>query len=125
MISVSRKEEQVASIERYQGRKIFAGKLLSVLLPGTGHLLVDHPVRGTAMLFLYFLLLSKLLFWNAILVNPWQMITGPAYLSILLVAIPLIILYLYALGHFNFSSMKLFQFLSLIRVTRRELQIKE
>ena len=96
-----------------------------MLLPGTGHLLVDHPVRGTAMLFLYFLLLSKLLFWNAILVNPWQMITGPAYLSILLVAIPLIILYLYALGHFNFSSMKLFQFLSLIRVTRRELQIKE
>jgi Sec-independent protein secretion pathway component TatC len=53
------------------------------------------------------------------------MITGPAYLSMLLVAIPLIILYLYALGHFNVSSIKLFQFLSLIRVTRRELQIKE
>jgi hypothetical protein len=125
MISVSKKEEQVASIERYQGRKLIAGKLLSVLLPGTGHLLVDHPMRGTAILFFFFLLLSKLLFWNTLLVNPWQMITGPAYLSILLVAIPLIILYLYALGHFNFSSMKLFQFLSLIRVTRRELQIKE
>jgi tetratricopeptide (TPR) repeat protein len=125
MISVSRKEEHVASIERYQGRKLFAGKLLSVLLPGTGHLLVDQPMRGTAILFCFFLLLSKLLFWDNLLVNPWQMITGPAYLSMLLVAIPLIILYLYALGHFNFSSMKLFQFLSLIRVTRRELQIKQ
>jgi tetratricopeptide (TPR) repeat protein len=125
MISVSKKEEQVASIERYQGRKLFAGKLLSVLLPGTGHLLVDHPLRGTAILFVFFLLLSKLLFWDTLLVNPWQMINGPAYLRMLLVAIPLIILYLYALGHFNFSSMKLFQFLSLIRVTRRELQIKE
>lgn len=125
LTSVSKKEEQVASIERYQGRKLFAGKLMSVLLPGTGHLLVDHPIRGTAILFFFFLLLSKLLFWNTLLVNPWQMITGPAYLSILLVAIPLIILYLYALGHFNFSSLKLFQFLSLIRITRRELQIKE
>ena len=82
-------------------------------------------MRGTAILFCFFFLLSKLLFWNTLLVNPWRMITGPAYLSMLLVAIPLIILYLYALGHFNFSSMKLFQFLSLIRVTRRELQIKE
>jgi tetratricopeptide (TPR) repeat protein len=125
MISISKKEEQVASIERYQGRTLFAGKLLSVLLPGTGHLLLDHPMRGTAIIFCFFVLLSKLLFWNTLLVNPWGMITGPAYLSILLVAIPLIILYLYALGHFNFSSMKLFQFLSLIRVTRRELQIKE
>jgi tetratricopeptide (TPR) repeat protein/ribosomal protein L32 len=125
MISVSKKEEQVASIERYQGRKLFAGKLLSVLLPGTGHLVVNHPMRGTAILFCFFLLLSKLIFWDNLLVNPWQIFTGPAYLSMLLVAIPLIILYLYALGHFNFSSMKLFQFLSLIRVTRRELQIKE
>ncbi len=125
LTSVSRKDEQVASIERHQGRRLFAGKLLSVLLPGTGHLLVDHPVRGTAILFVFFLLTSKLLLWNALIVNPWQLISGPAYLNTLLVAIPLIILYLYTLGHFNFSSMKLFQFLSLIRVTRRELQIKE
>jgi TM2 domain-containing membrane protein YozV len=125
MISVSKKQEQVASIERYQERKIFAGKLLSLMLPGSGHLLVDHPMRGTAILFLFFLMVSKLLFWNTLAVNPWQMITGSAYLSILLVIIPLIMLYLYALGHFNVSLMKLFQFLSLIRVTRRELQIKE
>jgi hypothetical protein len=70
-------------------------------------------------------MVSKLIFWNTLAVNPWQMITGSAYLSILLVIIPLIMLYLYALGHFNVSLMKLFQFLSLIRVTRRELQIKE
>ncbi len=125
LISVTRKQEQVASIERYQERKIIAGKLLSVLLPGSGHLLVDHPMRGTAILFLFFLLVSKLLFWNTLVVNPWQMITGSAYLSILLVVIPLIILYVYTLGHFNLSLIKLFQFLSLIRVTRRELQIKE
>ena len=125
MISVSKKGEQVASIERFQGRRIFVGKLLSVMLPGSGHLLFDHPFRGTAILFFFFLLVSKLLFWNMLMVNPWQMITGSAYLGILLMVIPMIILYLYALGHFNFSSMKLFQFLSLIRVTRRELQVKE
>ncbi len=125
MISVSKKEEQVASIERYQGRKIFAGKLLSVLLPGTGHLLVDQPLRGTAILFLFFLLLSQFLFWNTLIVNPWRLVAASPYLSMLLVAIPLVILYLHAFNHFNLSSMKLFQFLSLIRVTRRELQIKE
>lgn len=125
MISISKKEAQVASIERFQGRKIFVGKILSLLMPGSGHLLFDHPFRGTAIIFLFFLLVSKLLLWNVFTVNPWQMISGSAYLDILVVAIPLCLLYLYSLGHFNFSSMKLFQFLSLIRVTRRELQIKD
>jgi tetratricopeptide (TPR) repeat protein len=125
MISIARKEEQVASIERFQGRKIFMGKLLAVLLPGAGHLLFDHPFRGTAILFLFMLLLAKLLFWNMLMVNQWQLISGSPYLDVLVIAIPLSMLYLYSLGHFNFSSMKLFQFLSLIRVTRKELQIKE
>ncbi len=125
MISISKKESQVASIERYQGRKIFVGKLLSLLMPGSGHLLFDHPFRGTAVLFLFLVLISKLLLWNRLAVNPWQLMGGSAYLDLLLIAIPLCILYLYSLGHFNFSSMKLFQFISLIRVTRRELQIKE
>jgi tetratricopeptide (TPR) repeat protein len=125
MNSVSMRESQVASVERFQGRKIFIGKLLSVLLPGSGHLVFDHPFRGTALLFVFFILVAKMLFWNMLLVNPWQMISGSAYFDIVFVAVSLSILYLYAFGHFNFSSLKLFQFLSLIRVTRRELQIKE
>jgi len=125
MISISKKESQVASIERYQGRRIFIGKLLSLLMPGSGHLLFDQPFRGTAVLFLFLLLIAKLFLWNRLAVNPWQLISGSAYLDVLVIAIPLCILYLYSLGHFNFSSMKLFQFLSLIRVTRRELQTKE
>lgn len=125
MISISNKEAQVASVERFQVRKIFVGKIISILLPGSGHLLFDHPFRGTVMLLLFFMLVSKLLLWNAFVVNPWMLISGTVYLGILMAVIPLGILYLYSLGHFNFSSMKLFQFLSLIRVTRRELQIKE
>jgi len=124
MISIASKEAQAGSIERFHGRQIIMSKLLSLVLPGSGQLLFDYPVKGIVILFLFFFFVVKLFVGDDLIINPFLMMRTSC-LGIGICAIPISILYCYSLWHFNYCSIKLAQFLSLIRVTRKEFQIKE
>jgi tetratricopeptide (TPR) repeat protein len=123
-ISVKNKEGQVISIERFHKRHIIIAKLLSFLLPGGGHLLFDKPVKGALMLFVFFFLALKLLFYEGFINNPWLIVNAPAFGTLFILSALLLFLYLYAIIDFSKVSVKLTQFLSLIRATRKELQIQ-
>ena len=123
MISITSKEAQAGAIERFHGRQIVISRLLSLLLPGAGQVLFDYPFKGVAILFLFFFCLVKLLVGDELIVSPLLMM--PSYLSIGICCFALAVLYAYSLLDFNRYSIKLAQFLSLIRVTRKEFQIKE
>lgn len=123
-ISTKGKEKKVTQIEQFQKRYIITGKILSMLLPGAGHLWIDYPLKGSAMLFLFFFLLLKLFYWDGILVNPWLVSHARSYGGVVIVGCLVLILYLYSILNFTSISERLLKFLSLIKVTRRELQTK-
>ncbi len=77
------------------------------------------------MIFLFFFLLLKLAYGDGIMMNPWLMSHARSYGGITIVSIMVLILYLYSILNFNRISVRLSQFLSLIIVTRKELQIKK
>ena len=122
-ISTKGKEKKVMQIERFQKRYIIIGKILSMLLPGAGHLWIDYPLRGSMMLFLFFFLLLKFTYWDGIIINPWLVSNARSYGDIVIVGCVVLILYLYSVLNFTALSERLIKFLSLIKVTRRELQI--
>ena len=123
-ISVKNKENQVITIERFHKRHIIIGKILSFLLPGGGHLLFDKPVKGALMLFGFFFLVLKLLFFEGFIDNPWQVVDVSSYGGMFFLGAFLLVLYGYSIVDFSNVSMKISQFLSLIRATRKELQIQ-
>lgn len=122
LISIASKESQAGAIERFHGRQIVISKLLAFLLPGSGQLLFDYPLRGVAILFCFFFFVLIATGGAELIVNPFVIM--PSYMSTAISLVALIILYVYALVNFNACSIKLAQFLSLIRVTRKEFQIK-
>lgn len=124
-ITTREKGEKVVQIEQFQKRHIIMGKILSILLPGAGHLWVDYPLKGSVMLFLFFFLLLKLIFWDGIVMNPWLVSQDRSSGGMVMVSSLVLILYLYSILNFSIISRRLSQFLSLIKVTRKELQIKK
>ena len=122
---VLKKEKQVISIEQFHKRSFIIGKILSTLLPGAGHLWIDYPLKGSLINILFFFLLLKLIFWNGVITNPWLMVDDPSYTTIVIVCSLIVVLYTYSIWSFTKSSVKLSQFLSLIRVTRKECNIKK
>ena len=68
-ISVKNKEEHVITIERFHKCHIIIGKILSFLLPGAGHLLLDKPLKGALLLFIFFFLGLKLFFGKELLIT--------------------------------------------------------
>jgi tetratricopeptide (TPR) repeat protein len=124
-ISVKNKEGQVITIERFHKRHIIIGKILSFLLPGGGHLLFNKPLKGALMLFGFFFLFLKMVYFEGLIDNPWQIMRVSSNGVIFLLTILLLILYVYSIVDFSKVSVKLSQFLSLIRATRKELQIQK
>ncbi len=124
-ISTREKEKKVTKIEEFQKRNIYIGKILSMLLPGAGHLWINQPFKGSAMLFLLFFLSLKLLYWEGIVFNPWLVSHAPSYAEIVIVCCVMFVLYLYSILNLRNASGRLYQFLSLIKVTRKGLQIKK
>lgn len=123
--SAKGKEEKMIQIEKYQKRSMTIGKILSMLLPGSGHLWSGHPFRGSVVLFSFFFILLMLVYSNGIVVNPWPLSNARSYGDILIFGSLLGILYAYSISSFNHVTGRLSQFLSLIKVTRKELQIKK
>ena len=123
--SVKGKEGKMIQIEKYQKRSIIIGKILSMILPGAGHLWSGHPFRGSVVLFFFFFILLGLVFSNGIVVNPWQLSHTRSYGDILVFGSLLCVLYFYSISNFANITGRLSQFLSLIKVTRKELQIKK
>jgi tetratricopeptide (TPR) repeat protein len=124
-MSVKNKEKQVITIERFHKRHIIIGKILSILIPGAGHLWLDKPLKGAVMSFVFFFLMLKLFPVKELVVNPWLLIDSSSYEGITILCGLLLLLYCYSISNFTVISAKLSQFLSLIRVTRKELQIKQ
>jgi hypothetical protein len=124
-MSVQKKEKQVISIERFHKSHIIIGKILSILIPGAGHLWLDKPFKGAVLSFAFFFLVLQLVPVRELVVNPWLLIGSSSLGGITLLGGLLLILYWYSISHFPRVSSKLSQFLSLIRVTRKELQIKQ
>jgi len=124
-MSLKKKEHQVITIERFHKSHIIIGKILSILLPGAGHLLLDKPFKGAVMSFVFFFLLLQLLPVKGLFVNPWLLVDSSSFGGITSIGVLLLILYTYSISNFAVVSAKLSQFLSLIRVTRKELQIKQ
>jgi len=122
-ISTREKEKKVMQIEQFHKRYIIIGRVLSMLLPGAGHLWMDYSLKGSVMLFLLFFLLLKLIYWDGIVMNPWLLSHTPSYGGIIIVGCLMLILYLYSILNFNTISERLFKSLSLIKVARRELQV--
>ena len=125
VMSVKKKEKQVITIERFHKSHIIIGKMLSILIPGAGHLWLDKPLKGALMSFVFFFLVLQLLPVKELVVNPWLLINSSSIGGITIICSLLIILYSYSISNFAVVSAKLSQFLSLIRVTRKELQIKQ
>ncbi|MDX1779369.1 MAG: hypothetical protein R3339_10860, partial [Thermodesulfobacteriota bacterium] len=123
-ISVKNKECQVILIERFHKRHLVIGKILSFLLPGAGHLLLDKPVKGSLMLFGFFFLMLKIVFTDGFIANPWQIVIASSYGGLFLLSSLLLVLYGYSIADFSKVSVKVSQFISLIRATRKELQIQ-
>jgi tetratricopeptide (TPR) repeat protein len=124
-MSVQKKEKQVISIERFHKSHIIIGKILSILIPGAGHLWLDKPFKGAVLSFAFFFLVLQLVPVRELVVNPWLLIGSSSLGGITLLGGRLIINYWYSISNFTRVSSKLSQFLSLIRVTRKELQIKQ
>ncbi len=123
-ISVKNKEDQVITIERFHKRHLIIGKILSFLLPGGGHLLFDKPIKGSLMLFGFFFIVFKLLVFEGFIDNPWQIVNVSAYGGMFLLVALLVVLYGYSIVDFSKESVRVSQFLSLIRATRKELQVQ-
>ena len=119
------KEKKVIQIERFQKRNIYIGRILSMLLPGAGHIWIDQPFKGSVMLFLFFFFLLKLFYWEGIVLNHWLVGQASSYGGIVMVCCLILILYMYSIMNFSRISGRLYQFLSLIKVTRKGLQIKK
>jgi len=96
-----------------------------MILPGAGHLWSGHPFRGSVVLFVYFFVVLKLVYSNGIVLNPWQLSHTRSYGDILIFGSLLFVLYFYSISNFTNITGRLYQFLSLIKVTRKELQIKK
>ena len=124
-ISVKNKEKHVITIERFHTYHIIIGKILSFLLPGAGHLFLDKPVKGALMLFSFFFIGLKIVFREGMIDNSWQMVNVSSQGGIFILSVLLCALYGYSIWDFTKLSGKLSQFLSLIRVTRKELQIQK
>jgi tetratricopeptide (TPR) repeat protein len=124
-ISVKNKEKHVIGIERFHTSHIIIGKILSFLLPGAGHLFLDKPVKGALILFSFFFISLKIIFKEGIIDNSWQMVNVSSYGGMFILAFVLCTLYGYSIWDYTRVSGKLSQFLSLIRVTRKELQIQK
>jgi len=77
------------------------------------------------MSFAFFFLVLQVLPVKGLVVNPWLLIDASSFGGITIIGILLLILYSYSISNFAVVSAKLSQFLSLIRVTRKELQIKQ
>jgi hypothetical protein len=112
-------------IEKFHKRSIATGKILSMLLPGAGHIWAGFPLKGSVILFLFFSLLLKFIYWDGIVVNPWLLNHARSYGGIVVASSLLGILYFYAIFNLASISGRLSQFLSLIKVARKELQIKK
>jgi hypothetical protein len=124
-MSLKRKEQQVITIERFHKIHISIGKILSILLPGAGHLWLDKPLKGAVMSFVFFFLVLQLFPVKELVVNPWLLIGSGSWGGVTVICGLLVLLYAYSITNFTVVSAKLSQFLSLIRVTRKELQIKQ
>ena len=105
-ISTREKEKKVTQIERFQKRYVIIGKILSMLLPGAGHLWIDYPLRGSVMLFLFFFLLLKLIYRDGIVINPWLVSHARSYEDIVIVGCVVFILYLFSVLNFTAVSVK-------------------
>jgi len=123
-ISIREKEKKVIQIEKFNKRYITIGRLLSILLPGAGHLWAGYALRGAGLLFLLFFALLQLTFSNGIVKNPWLMRDTSSYTYGVMLVCFLFIIYSYSILNFQKVSYKMFQFQSLIRVSRQGLQIK-
>ncbi len=124
-ISAKGKEEKMIQIENFHKRSIATGKILSMLLPGAGHIWAGFPLKGSVILFLFFSLLLKFIYWDGIVVNPWLLNHARSYGGIVVACSLLGILYFYAISNLASISGRLSQFLSLIKVARKEMQIKK
>jgi tetratricopeptide (TPR) repeat protein len=124
-ITSGAKKNKIIQIENFQKRSIIIGKVLSFLLPGAGHLWIGHILKGSGMLFGFFLVLLTLIYREGIIVNTWLMSHSRSYLQVLILSVLLLTLYTYSIVNFNKNIGKIFQFLSLIMVTRKGLQVKK
>lgn len=125
IVSVKNKEKQVTTIEGFHKRHIIIGKTLSFILPGAGHIWVDRPLKGAAILFTFFFLILKIIFSDGIVANSWQLLPASSYGGVIVSSVLLFALYVCSIWNFTTLSAKLSQFLSLIRVTRKELQFQK
>jgi len=55
---------ELRQIDRSRDRQIFAARILSVILPGLGHLLLQHPIRGYLIVSVFFTLIVAFLWGN-------------------------------------------------------------
>lgn len=124
-ISSGAKEKKVIQIENFQKRFVIIGKVLSILLPGAGHLWIGHILKGAGMLFGFFFVLLTLIYREGIIVNTCLMSHSRSYLQMLILSVLLLALYTYSIMNFNRNTGKIYQFLSLIMVTRKGLQVKK
>ena len=124
-MSVKKKEQQVIAIERFHKRHIIVGKIVSLLIPGSGHLWLDKPLQGVFISGAFFFLILKLFPVKGLVVNPWLLYDSGSYGGTIILCSLLIVLYGYSISQFTFVSARLSQFLALIRVTRKELQMRQ
>jgi hypothetical protein len=64
---------QKAQVARYQEKQRILPTRISLLLPGSGHLLRDRTLEGLVYLFIFILLLSKIFWWRGWAPSPMGM----------------------------------------------------
>jgi hypothetical protein len=70
------KEREISKFQRLQGQFV---RFISILAPGSGHFFVGYTFRGFIFMFLFFLLVCPVLFWQGLfvgLVLPLKIFSG-------------------------------------------------
>jgi tetratricopeptide (TPR) repeat protein len=80
------KKKKMLGINRHRGRYQIIGNILSLFLPGAGHIWQAHTLTGTIWLFIFFMLLFKLAAVGS-LGSPWPFMETAAAVEMILLGL--------------------------------------
>ena len=75
------KEKRVKQVAGYGKRKVVLRGILSLVIPGGGHLWKDHAIKGSLFVFIFFLFGLKFFFWNGMVHAPVVLGASPGFWS--------------------------------------------
>ncbi len=64
------RQKKMRQVRRFERRRVIIRSIISLIIPGGGHVWKNQPVRGVLFVFVFFLFAFKFLYWNGVLQDP-------------------------------------------------------